>query len=140
MERQEIKKYLERTKYHYYNVVGGGNICVATANNEDRDTIYFGVSFCSPKDKFSKKKGRMEALKRLYMNMKEENILHCNQYNPTVNESVMANWYLGVLARVVVLPNWLTRAIRGKNIPKVILPRKLPKKMTLVPEGEVVLW
>ncbi len=141
MERQEIKEYLKRTKYHYFNVNSGGNICVATANNEERNRIFFGASFCSPKDKFSKRKGRLEALKRLYENLKEENLIHNNNYfPPTTEEAMVFSYYLGTLITLSIVPNWLMKAVKGKNVLSVVKPRKLPKSRKELQGNQVVLW
>lgn len=68
MSRDLVKKALENISYHYFN--SDHNAGVATvAIGYVGMSVYAGIAYCSPKDKFVKYNGRCIALRRLVANI-----------------------------------------------------------------------
>ncbi len=56
------------TTYSHFDIEGGGKATVIVL--EDKQKVYYGISFCSPKDMFSRKTGRTNAEKRLFVHLR----------------------------------------------------------------------
>jgi len=65
MDRKERKQLLENCTYHAHFKYKNGHVTMMAVDDNETNLTYIGVAFCSPKDQFCKKTGRLLALKRL---------------------------------------------------------------------------
>jgi len=66
MNREHRIEISQKVRYVHFHCEGGGGVTVATARHPDNPSVgLFGFSFCSPKDQFTKARGRKIAFTRL---------------------------------------------------------------------------
>lgn len=110
----EVKKTPFTTFDHYtfYTTKGIGKVTVAM--HVDNDTVNVGMSFCSPKDHFSKKKGRTIALARLNNGSKKNFTIKLANGHPGLKKKVyltflqicMRGWF----TENCKVPGWIRKA------------------------------
>jgi hypothetical protein len=66
LSREERCQLAVNVRYTHYRDTSGGVVTIATVRGLEYPNVgYFGFSWCSPKDCFSKQQGRLLATKRL---------------------------------------------------------------------------
>lgn len=106
MCRENAKEAAENVTFHYFNETSGGVATIAVSTS--KGNLYYGASFCSPRDRFVRAIGRTVALKRLVNNV------HLNQNfkNADVTSSDKCNSTRHSIAYLILRneskPSWIS--------------------------------